>query len=161
MYEIQISNNQRLLQINDSFVEDVVSKTFSAQAVVSAEIVVALVTDDAIHQVNRDHLQHDYATDVISFLYEETSIKPVQELNDQQRGAGLHLDGEIVVSSETAIREAKEYGWAPEHELQLYIVHGLLHLCGYDDLREEEQTIMRQQERQTLKIWNLEPHYRD
>ena len=161
MYEIQISNNQHLLPINDSFVEDVVSKTLTAQAVVSAEIVVALVTDDAIHEVNREHLQHDYATDVISFLYEETTIEPVQELNDQQRGAGLHLDGEIVLSIETAIREAKEYGWAPEHEVQLYIIHGLLHLCGYDDLSEDEQTIMREQERKTLSLWGLEPHYKN
>lgn len=161
MYEIQISNNQKLLPINDQFIEETVSKTLAHQAVQSAEIVVALVDDPAIHSVNREHLQHDYATDVISFLYDADTSEAPAEASDRQRGAGLRLDGEIIVSTETAIREAQQYAWPADAELRLYIVHGLLHLCGYDDLTEHEQKIMRQQERETLKIWGLKPHYDD
>ncbi|WP_437201788.1 rRNA maturation RNase YbeY [Planctomicrobium sp. SH664] len=147
-YEIQIVNSQTLLPIDEAEIRQVVAATLQAEQITSAELVIALVDDPAIHVVNREHLQHDYPTDVISFLY------------DQPLGPGS-LDGELVVSVETAAREATTYGWQTSDELTLYLVHGLLHLCGYDDLTEPEQQVMRERERSVLKIWNLSPHYKD
>lgn len=159
MYEIHLSNDQLLLQISEQTVASVVRETLQNQCVVEAEIVVALVDDRSIHAVNREHLQHDYPTDVISFLYDSDLVQPVPAEQASLRGAGQRLDGELVVSAETAIREASVYGWNPLDELRLYLVHGLLHLCGYDDLSETEQSIMREQERNVLKKWGLSPHY--
>ena len=68
-----------------------------------------------------------------------------------------HLDGELVVSTETAAREAIVHGWTAADELLLYVVHGMLHLCGYDDLNDEARPIMRDRERQLLLLWNLIP----
>ncbi|MCL4157187.1 UNVERIFIED_CONTAM: hypothetical protein GTU68_012164 [Idotea baltica] len=144
MYTIDVSNRQSLIDISDADISSIVSDVLKCEEVQSAEVVVALVDDATIHEVNREHLQHDYPTDVISFLYD--AEEPV-------------LDGELVVSTETAVRAAQSYGWSPVDELRLYIAHGLLHLCGYDDLSDDEQAIMRDRERAVLKIWSLVPHY--
>ena len=95
-----------------------------------------LVTDDqTIHQINRDHLAHDYPTDVISFAY------------SQQRP---EVEGELVVSWDTAQREAADLGWPAINELLLYVVHGVLHVCGMDDQAPEARADMRRAERQVL-----------
>lgn len=159
MYEIQLSNNQQRLPIHDASIKEMVHAVLQAEEVADAEIGIAFVDDAAIHVINRKHLQHDYPTDVISFLYESTPPPMKHPRADALRGAGFALEGEVVISTETAIREACEYGWASESELQLYLVHGLLHLCGYDDLTELEQQLMRARERAILQIWNLSPHY--
>ncbi|QDT31592.1 Endoribonuclease YbeY [Thalassoglobus polymorphus] len=159
MFEIHLSNNQQLLPVHDSLVHDAVTQTLTAQNVASAEIVVALIDDKSIHTVNREHLQHDYPTDVISFLYDSSGGTTDEDSEPLLKGSDSHLDGELVISVETAIRESTTYQWDPLDELRLYIVHGLLHLCGYDDQTDSEKAIMRQREQAILKFWNLTPHY--
>ncbi len=51
-----------------------------------------------------------------------------------------------------AVRSAPRFDWSPAEELTLYLVHGLLHLCGYDDLTEPERRLMRRRERTILKL---------
>ncbi len=68
-----------------------------------------------------------------------------------------HLEGELIVSTETALREAAAHGWTPADELLLYVVHGLLHLCGYDDLTDDARPVMRAREREVLAGWQLVP----
>lgn len=163
-HTIHLSNHQSHLPIHRDEIEQVAAAVLQTENVARAEIVIALVDDSMIHEVNRTHLQHDYPTDVISFVY-DSDLDP--KFNQQQqepdnidrRGAGRILDGELVVSVETAIREAAGNGWNPLDELRLYLVHGLLHVCGYDDQSAAERTIMRKREQDILKIWNLTPHY--
>lgn len=159
MYEIHLTNNQQLLPIDQSVITEVVTGTLKTEAVASAEIVIALVDDETIHTVNREHLQHDFPTDVISFLYDSNNQNERTTPEDTPRGAGLWIDGELVISTETAIREARNYEWNPIDELRLYLVHGLLHLCGYDDQSDSARRIMRSRERDVLALWNLSPHY--
>lgn len=98
--------------------------------------------DDAIRQINRRHLGHDYPTDVISFPY---------------RREPPEVEGELVVSWETAEREAARLagemltaGWGAAEELLLYTIHGVLHLVGYDDVEEASRRRMREAERAVL-----------
>jgi probable rRNA maturation factor len=84
----------------------------------SATISLAVVDDETIHELNRRYLAHDWPTDVLSFVLDER--------------AG-HLEGEIVISADTAASSAAEIGWSPAAEQLLYIIHGALHLVGYDD----------------------------
>ncbi len=70
--------------------------------------------------------------------------KQVPEL----RGAGKTIEGEVVVSAEMASDKSENYNWSAENELLLYVVHGVLHLCGYDDLTVEELNLMRTKEQQ-------------
>lgn len=102
--------------------------------VASAEVSVAIVDDPTIQCLNRQFLEHDYPTDVLSFVLDE----PPQ------------LSGEIIASVDTAVREAAEVGWPAEHELLLYAVHGALHLVGHLDKEPHDAAEMRALERATL-----------
>lgn len=94
------------------------------------------VSDNAtIEQCNRQFMNHDYPTDVISFAY---------------RSELPFLEGEMIVSAEMAGQRAAEFGWRPRHELLLYVVHGTLHLTGMDDRDRPSRQRMREAERRVL-----------
>ena len=162
---VSVANEQRILRIDRRFIRRVVERTLLAENVASAEISVALVDDARSHETNREFLGHDYATDVISFLLECESPRErspafsKSRASESPRGAGISLVGELVVSTETAVTNAAQYGWNPRDELTLYLVHGLLHLCGYDDQSRKEQRLMRARETEILAQWKLVPHY--
>lgn len=117
---IPVVNRQRRVKVGAPLVRRVVEAVFAAEEAGEPRISVALVNDEVIREVNREHLDHDWATDSISFSYE-----------DDPSPDGLR--GEVVVSGETALREAEERGKDPVHELLLYVAHGTLHLLGWDD----------------------------
>jgi probable rRNA maturation factor len=103
----------------------------------SLQVSIAIVDDPTIHALNREHLDHDWPTDVISFVFE----------SDDETG---RVEGEIIASVDTAARLAPAAGWRAEDELLLYVVHGLLHLAGLDDIEPEDQAEMRAAERDCL-----------
>jgi len=90
-----------------------------------------LIGDNEIAELNFAHMRHRGATDVLSF--------PMGEF-DPERGA--FFLGEIIVSHETAVREARLRGLTTENELARYAVHGFLHLLGYDDSTKTEAAAM-------------------
>jgi probable rRNA maturation factor len=90
-----------------------------------------------IKEINKNFLGHNYATDVLSFSYNETSLEN-------------NITGEIIVSVEMAAKLAQNNGHAVEGEVALYIVHGLLHLLGYDDRQKRNAKKMHQREREVL-----------
>jgi probable rRNA maturation factor len=99
------------------------------------EVSVAILDDASIQQYNKKYLQHDWPTDVISFLLSEEEDV---------------LDGQLLISRETADTIAAELPWDGDVELLLYAIHGMLHLVGYDDHSPEELAFMRAQERAYL-----------
>ena len=155
MYDIEIANSQSL-EVDLDFLQRVAERTLAEEQVARAEISIALVDDAEIHRLNRQFLEHDYATDVLSFLFEGEVIEPPGS-DAAPRGAGMSLEGEIIISVETAARMARELGWSARGELALYLVHGLLHLAGYDDLTDDERPLMRARERELLTLWELAP----
>jgi probable rRNA maturation factor len=126
--------------------ESAVRAVFSDSAYSSISVSVAVVDDEAIHDLNRRFLNHDYATDVLSFA-----------LNDD----GSRLEGEIVVSRDTAERASAEAGWSTDEELLLYVVHGALHLAGYGDKTAAGAAQMRAQEWAVLARLGVAPSPRD
>lgn len=147
-FEIDISDQQSLLSVSHERLREVVERVLTEESIIAAQISLALVDDASIHRINRDFLGHDYPTDVISF-----HLNPESSHDSEVK----QLEGELVVSTETALREAYAHGWTAENELTLYVVHGLLHLCGYDDLTDQARPVMRQRERQMLALWQLTP----
>lgn len=117
---IPIVNRQRRVSVPAARVRAVVTAVFAAEDAGAPDVSVALVNDETIREINREHLDHDWATDAIAF-----------DLSDDPSPDGLR--GEVVVSGETALREAQARGKSPEHELLLYVAHGVLHLLGWDD----------------------------
>lgn len=165
MYQIDIANSQDTVEIDEQVSADVVRKTLEAECVSAASISVAFVDNATIHELNRQYLNHDYETDVLSFLLDCTldsaDIPVFDGVGELPRGAGKRLEGEVIVSTEMAASLAEEFRWSAGDEIVLYLVHGLLHLCGYDDLTPEERIIMRSRERKILALWGLQPHYAD
>ncbi len=106
------------------------------------EISIAVVDDATIRELNRHYLQHDWATDAITFPLEDD---------------GDWLEGEIVVSRETADRIAANLPWTADDELLLYVIHGALHLVGFDDQDEAAQCAMKAAERKYLMLLDV-PH---
>jgi probable rRNA maturation factor len=191
-FEIDISNRQFALDFDVNNLHAAVLKALAIEQVSSAVLSISLVDDSAIHVINRDHLQHDYPTDVISFqldfvpadeLHSDDDVEEDAEdedeefLNDEDattdevddmrsgellsegRAAGAAIEGEIIASAEMAVTMASDGKWSAEAELILYVVHGLLHICGYDDLTPEEKCIMRARERAILSELGLTAIY--
>ena len=113
----------------------------SSQGYRRGELGIRITDDVSIHRINRDHLGHDYPTDVISFDY------------GSQNGT---INGELVASADTAATRAGELGWSVENELVLYLVHGTLHIAGLDDLNEADRKQMRQAERRVMRELGIE-----
>ncbi len=102
-----------------------------AEAVESAELSVAVVGDEEITRLNRRYLGRDRPTDVIAFPYES------------RLG---HLEGEVVINADEALRQAERVTHGPQEELLLYAVHGVLHLLGHDDAAPEQRKHMHERE---------------
>jgi len=130
-FRILVANEQATLAIDESRLQAAVRSILEDSTHESAMVSIAVVDDPTIHAINRQYLQHDYPTDVLSFVLED------------QEGC---LEGELIVSADTAQHNAAEYGWSPTDELLLYVVHGALHLVGYGDKQTDDVAAMRQAE---------------
>ncbi len=143
MLTIEINNDQASLVVDEERLRQAVENVLAAGGIAAGEVSVAIVDDPTIHRLNVEFLQHDYPTDVLSFLLERE---------------GNRLEGEVIASADTAIRNAEKYGWPPADELLLYVIHGTLHLVGFDDATDELQAVMRAAEAEHLARFGLEPH---
>ncbi len=139
-FSIDVCNRQSRAKIDEATLTDAISKVLSESRFESAEISLAIVDDQEMHTLNREFLDHDYPTDVLSFPFS----------TDKD-----FLAGEIVVSVDTAERESKSHGLAPDQELLLYVVHGMLHLVGYDDKDQDARMVMRSKEKYFMEKFGV------
>ena len=96
---------------------------------------VTIIDNETIHGINKRYRNVDRPTDVISFaLLDNEQNKPIP---------GMIIDlGEILISYEKAQEQAKQYGHSEEREFSFLFIHGLLHLLGYDHMKEEDEKVM-------------------
>lgn len=139
--KISISCPQEIVAIDRRHMRDVVRIVLEGEEVGDAEIGLAFVDNPTIHQLNKRYLQHDEPTDVLSF--------PLSDPGSRK------LAGELVLGVEVAQAQAVERGHDVGTELTLYVIHGLLHLCGYDDHSDDGVQAMRQRERHYLEKLGL------
>jgi len=135
MLEIELANRQTLHRIDPGRLVAAARLVLEHEGISRATLSIAVVSDKAIRQLNRRYLQHDYATDVISFLLDS--------------GSGW-LDGEIIVSADTAAAQAPEFDSTTQDELLLYVIHGTLHLVGFDDTTPTARKKMQARQRRYL-----------
>ncbi|HKP35457.1 MAG TPA: rRNA maturation RNase YbeY [Pyrinomonadaceae bacterium] len=119
---IEIINRQRSRKINGKLWLEFTEKALRALPTGKREATIVLVRDAAIRKLNRQFRGKDYATDVLSF---PTQSEPFESETQDKLG-------EVVISVDRAAEQAKENGVSFENEVQQLILHGLLHLCGYD-----------------------------
>ena len=133
---IEILDEQQLLSVDADRMREVARRVLERfESNLALEI---LFTDDeSIHDLNVRFLDHDYPTDVITFPLDAEEVHP-----DDEDDAAAVAGGSIVISVETALREAAERDVSPEVEVALYLVHGILHLVGFDDTTEEASSEM-------------------
>lgn len=115
-----------------------------------AELSINIVDDHTIHQLNNDYRQVDEPTDVLAFPIHN------DEIDEQYDRRMPLLLGDLVVSVERAKEQAKIYGHSFERELGFLIVHGFLHLLGYDHLTADDEAEMFERQEKLLKDFGLE-----
>ncbi len=141
--KVQISSNQSAVECRPRRIRRLVRQTLRQEGR-DADLSIALVDDGQIADLNRRYLGRDDVTDVLAFPY----------------GTGEGgVEGEIVVNAELAARRAADGPHGPEGELMLYIVHGLLHLLGYDDHGESDILRMREREQAALSAAGYEVEF--
>lgn len=115
------------------------------------EVSITIVTNEKIHQLNREYRNIDAPTDVLSFEMND----PYVELDDELRNIPIPI-GDIVISIDKVEEQAKAYNHSFERELAFLTVHGFLHLLGYTHDDENEEKIMFAKQEQILKEFQLE-----
>ncbi len=138
-HHIEVSDDQDI-SVDPSLLIAAAEQIFIDFGFEKSELSIALVDDADIRVLNNQYLQHDYATDVISFVIDATEKSIV---------------GQLIVSTETAQRVATRIGVPLEHELMLYVVHGTLHLVGLDDLDDASAAKMRAAEADYLGRFDI------
>lgn len=111
-----------------------------------SELSVELVGDARIRRLNREYRKQDRATDVLAFAIRE-AILP------QEKGPTTNMLGDVVISLPTAVRQAREVGRSINVELATLLIHGVLHLCGYDHERgPREAARMSRREQKVFQV---------
>ncbi len=103
-------------------------------------ISLALVPRDLMKELNLKYRGESYLTDVLAFPFQD------------EIGPAKKLLGEVVICPDVAMTQAEERGHSLEEELVLLVIHGVLHLLGYGDEKEEEKKLMEEKERKILKL---------
>ena len=107
---------------------------------------IVIVDNEKIQEINRDYRNKDAVTDVISFAFEE--YKDI-EYED------MRFLGEIYISYERCVSQAKDYGHSVKREFCYLAIHGLLHLLGYDHMTDEDKKEMRTLEEEILNEYDI------
>ena len=155
---ISLENDQDIVEIPEKL-EQLLSDGLNAVAKLHGlgeheEVDITIVTDEEIHVLNRDYRNVDRATDVLSFALDEDGGEP-----ELVGGPEVHLLGDIIISAETAMRQAEEFGHGLEREIVYLAVHGLLHLLGYDHMQEEDKVVMRAKDEEALREIKLSEEF--
>lgn len=118
----------------------------------NSEVSITFVTNEAIHEINREYRDKDQPTDVISFALEELGEGEIEII-----GEGIpRVLGDIIISTDRTKEQAEEYGHSFERELGFLAVHGFLHLLGYDHMTKEDEKIMFGKQDEVLSTFGLE-----
>ncbi|HET9533162.1 MAG TPA: rRNA maturation RNase YbeY [Blastocatellia bacterium] len=122
---IEVINRQRLFPIDRSEIARLAAATIAALSREQMSAAIVFVRDPVMRSLNREYRNIDRATDVLSFPSRD------EQTASESFGDALFL-GDVVVSTDTALRQAQEAGHNVERELSELVIHGILHLCGYD-----------------------------
>ena len=141
MGKIAIATPQEIVAIDRAALRTLVRTVLEGENELDGDISLAFVDNPTIHRLNQRYLNHDEPTDVLTFPLSSSGAR--------------RLQGELVIGVEVALAQAQSQGHAVDAELSLYVIHGLLHLCGYDDKTAIEAQEMRAKERHYLKLMGL------
>ncbi len=140
---VRIKNQQKRIRISQKRIKEVVKEILRDLGYQKWEVSILLVDDHQIKKINKEYLHRNRPTDVISF----------SQIEGEYRQINTHLLGDVVISVETAKRQAKENNITLQGEIVFLLIHGILHLLGYDhegSVRKERE--MKDRERKLLAV---------
>jgi probable rRNA maturation factor len=146
--EIQINYHEvnAFIQLKSTF-EEILDWTINKLSLPVTTLDIILTSDSYLKQLHKDFFDLDSKTDVITF-----------DLNESPN----EIEGEIYISVERAIEQSKTYKVSPEIEICRLLIHGCLHLAGYDDLNESDLSVMKKEENELVekvsRIYNNKLH---
>ncbi|OGP87615.1 MAG: rRNA maturation RNase YbeY [Deltaproteobacteria bacterium RBG_19FT_COMBO_43_11] len=143
---LQIQNNQNKIKINRRKIRGTIGKITKMLDCADKELSLCFIDDEKIKQLNKQYLGKNKATNVLSFSLRE----------DEYGNVNPHVLGDIVISVETAERDALESGLTIAQEIDFLLIHGLLHLLGYnhENATKKEKNIMQMKEKELFNIVN-------
>mgnify|MGYP001167324523 CR=1 FL=1 len=148
------NNEQTVLPVDDqllTLLDRCVQRTAQLEHVISGEVSISFVDDDAIRELNRRYRQVDQPTDVLSFPMDKAG----ETVSFPDDNDVVPLLGDIVVSIPHAKKQAEEYGHSFEREMGFLITHGFLHLLGHDHDNEENERDMIAKQKEVLSLEGL------
>jgi probable rRNA maturation factor len=151
---ITIANRQRTGKINLRLLKQIVKALLTDLEIAKAELEINLVAAPAITRLNEKFLQHKGSTDVIAFDYRTEgragSPLPAARFGALRR-ARPALNGEMFICMDEAVLQAQKFGVRWQSEVVRYVVHGVLHLLGHDDLCAGARRKMKREENRLLR----------
>ncbi len=143
---IQIANNQNLIKIDKRKIRSTITKLLKYLNCADKEISITFINDETIQQLNNQYRNKNKPTDVLSFSLQEGEFSSINP----------DVLGDIVISVETAKTNAEINCLSFEQEINFLIIHGLLHLLGYDheNTTKIETRKMKSRERELLELFN-------
>ena len=147
-----IDNTNKLTNDHINLLRDILTFAHKKENITNdIEVSITIVTNEEIHQLNREYRNIDAPTDVLSFEMND----PYVELDDELSNIPIPI-GDIVISIDKVEEQAKAYNHSFERELAFLNVHGILHLFGYTHDDKNEEKIMFAKQEQILKEFQLE-----
>ncbi len=127
-------------RLNEDRISSWISEVISSENKEEGEISFIFCDDEYLLKLNKEFLNHDTYTDIISF----------------DNSLGNELNGDIFISTERVFENAKKFKVSEINEMSRVIVHGILHLCGYKDKSDDDAALMRNKEDEKLLLFHVE-----
>lgn len=137
---------------NEKIIYKVIKKCFEIEDLLNSNLYVNIIltTPENIRKFNKQYRNIDKETDVLSFpMFEK------EELEKAKLSKNIDVLGDMIISIDRVLDQAKEYGHSFERELAYMVVHSFYHLLGYDHIVEEDKKIMREKEEKVLNILEI------
>ena len=144
MFEIFNETEKEIKEIDklEKYMKFVVDKLDLKKAIFN----IIFVSNEEIHKINKEYRNVDRITDVISFALEDNKDITYKD---------FRLLGDIYIAIDVAYNQAKEYNHSTEREVCFLSTHGLLHLLGYDHMKEEDEKIMFGKQKELLELYEI------
>lgn len=157
---IIIENEQDKVLIDDNInklIENTIDMCMKAEKLdKNYEVSVTIVDDDEIRLINKEHRDIDKSTDVLSFpMVEFVNGELISDEGDYDMDLDELMLGDIIISAQTAKRQAIEYGHSFEREVAFLTAHSCFHLLGYDHMEDDEEKLMIKKQEAVLAQMGL------
>ncbi|MFB6274261.1 MAG: rRNA maturation RNase YbeY [Salinibacter sp.] len=148
---LSIEQPHSSLHLDEAVLREAIRRVLAEEGATLVHLSVVLAGHETVRRLNQSYLDHDYNTDVLSFSLRSPQDTAPPDADEQA------VEGEVYVDLDTAAERHEEFDTSFEREAYRYVLHGVLHLTGYDDATDAGRETMRQKENQYLDMIDVLP----